>query len=356
VLYWFTSSERDIQRFFFDGYRSAYSFCARISASISTYILLLIFLLLTHTSLEKTMKTNRNRSGFTLIELLVVIAIIAILIALLLPAVQQAREAARRTQCKNNMKQLGLALHNYHDSHRSFPSGWIGVQSGMPNIEGESGLGWGTMILPYLEQSNLYQSLVVELPMDDPLNRLALRTYIPAYSCPSDPKPETFIIQDRNSTDLDLAVSNYMGVFGTVELHDCENAPGTAPVLSSGQCVSDGIFFHNSAVKMRDLVDGTSNTLMVGERTTFTESDGSKFYGTWAGALPEIEEAAARIVGKAEEPPNQGDHPEDFGSSHVGGANFTLGDGSVHFISENIDEGVYQSLATRAGGEVVGEF
>ncbi len=302
------------------------------------------------------MRTKR-RGGFTLIELLVVIAIIAILIALLLPAVQQAREAARRSQCKNNMKQIGLALHNYHDVHRAFPPGWLGVMNGVQDAEGESGFAWSTMLLPYMDQAPLYQQMNFALPMDVAPNRFLVRQYLPVFACPSDPKPNDFMLEDRNAVNIDLGVSNYMGVFGTVELDGCENAPGTAPVQANGQCVSDGSFFHNSSMKMRDLTDGTSNTMLVGERTTFKDpGTGDPFYGTWSGALPEVEEAIARVMGHAEHPPNENDHPEDFGSAHTGGAQFLLGDGAVRFISENIDEGLFQALATRSGGEVVGEF
>ncbi|QDT31071.1 DUF1559 domain-containing protein [Thalassoglobus polymorphus] len=299
----------------------------------------------------------RRKKGFTLIELLVVIAIIAILVALLLPAVQQAREAARRSSCKNNMKQIGLALHNYHDVHGCFPSGWIGVQNGMANPEGESGFGWGTMLLPFLDQAPLYNQFNFSFPMDAAPNRQFLNSSLSTYQCPSDPKPDVFTIQDRNGADIELATFNYPAVFGTVELHGCENAPGTAPVTSSGQCVSDGAFFHNSKIRFRDFTDGSSSTIIVGERTTFTDTTtGEKFYGTWSGALPEVEEEIARMVGHAEHPPNFHHHPEDFGSSHVGGAQFVLGDGHVVFISENIDEGVFQSLATRSGGEVISDF
>ena len=282
------------------------------------------------------MRSVRKRHGFTLIELLVVIAIIAILVALLLPAVQQAREAARRTQCKNNFKQIGLALHNYHDTHSTFPPGWIGVLNGRSNPEGESGVAWGTMILPFLDQAPLYKEFNYSLPIDVAPNRDHLKRVLTVFQCPSDPQQPTFGTIDRNGTGIELATANYVGVFGTVELHDCENAPGIPPVTAQGQCISDGAFFHNSKILMRDFQDGTSSTLMVGERTTFTDpATGDKFYGTWPGALPEVEEAIARIVGKTEEPPNKGDHPEDFGSSHVGGAQFILADGHVVFISEN---------------------
>ncbi|TWT58816.1 Type II secretion system protein G precursor [Thalassoglobus neptunius] len=299
----------------------------------------------------------RARRGFTLIELLVVIAIIAILIALLLPAVQQAREAARRSSCKNNMKQIGLALHNYHDTFGTFPSGWIGVENQRANAEGESGFGWGSMLLPQMDQGPLYNQFDFALAIDRTPNREQLKQILTVFQCPSDPKPSTFQLEDRDGTALEMSTANYVGVFGTTELHVCENSPGTAPVTSQGQCVSDGAFFHNSAVRFRDFTDGTSSTLVVGERTTFVdEVTGENFYGTWSGAAPEVEEASARILGHAEHPPNEAEHPEDFGSFHAGGAQFVLGDGHVHFFSENIDEGVFQSLATRSGGEIVGEF
>ena len=298
----------------------------------------------------------RKRRGFTLIELLVVIAIIAILIALLLPAVQQAREAARRASCKNNMRQLGIALHNYHDTFGTLPPGWIGVSQRRADVEGESGFGWGTMILPNLEQSPIYSTLNFSRPMDVAPNRPELSRFLTVFACPSDPKPDVFKIEDRNGTEIELATSNYMGVFGTVELHGCENPPGTFPVSSSGQCRSDGAFFHNSAVRFRDFIDGSSSTLLIGERTTFNDPDEGLFYGTWSGALPEVEEAPARILGHAEHPPNEREHAEDFGSSHVGGAQFVLGDGHIQFISDSIDEEIFSSLATLAGGETVGDF
>jgi prepilin-type N-terminal cleavage/methylation domain-containing protein len=249
------------------------------------------------------MRTVR-RNGFTLIELLVVIAIIAILIALLLPAVQQAREAARRASCKNNLKQIGLALHNYHDVHLTFPPGWMGVnpQTRLPYVEGESGFAWGAMILPFLDQAPLYQQFNFSIAMDLPPNRPFLRQPLTVFQCPSDPKPEAFFQDDRNGEDVQLATANYVGVFGVIELDDCENPPGVFPVSPTGQCLGDGAFFHNSVVRMRDIIDGTSNTFLVGERTTFMHPVEGPFYGTWSGALPgvEVDEAAARIVGHAE--------------------------------------------------------
>lgn len=294
--------------------------------------------------------TSSERRGFTLIELLVVIAIIAILIALLLPAVQQAREAARRSTCKNNLKQLGLALHNYHDTHRGFPPGWMGVSStGLPNLEGESGFGWGAMILPFLDASPLYNYINFNESMVSPSNVPYLTSQKPVFKCPSDPKPNNWTITDHTSNSYELATTNYAALLGTTELDDCHSLSGYPNV----HCKGDGMFYHNSIVKIRDITDGTSNTLMVGERKYVAGAD---IQGTWSGAVPGAHEAAASIVGHAHEPPNAGAHPEDFGSRHVGGAHFLMGDGRVRFISESIDEGLFQDLSTISGGEVLGEW
>ena len=302
-------------------------------------------------------RTPRKR-GFTLIELLVVIAIIAILIALLLPAVQQAREAARRTQCRNNLKQIGLALHNYHEIHRVFPSGWIAVDAGSHSAhEGLNGAGWGTMILPFLDRGNLYEEFDANLAIEDPANATFLDTRLPVFRCPSDPQPDTFEIEEEGVPGNILAIlpiANYIGVFGTEELDGCENPPGTAPVNDDGQCEGDGILYHNSRIRIGEIMDGTSNTIMIGERLTNVD-DG--WYSTWAGMVSEGEEAFQRVLGSADHVPNDpAAHFDDFSSRHVGGAHFVLADGSVHFVSQSIDTGVYQGLATRNGQEIAGEF
>ena len=301
---------------------------------------------------------NRHRQGFTLIELLVVIAIIAILISLLLPAVQQAREAARRTQCRNNLKQIGLALHNYHDVHSTFPSGWIAVDGGAHSPhEGLNGAGWGTMILPFIDQANLYEEFNASLAIENPANATFLGTLIPSFRCPSDPQPDFWEIEEEGSPGTVLAelpIANYIGVFGTEELDGCENAPGSFPVSDAGQCVGDGMLYHNSSIQIKDIRDGTSNTLFIGERRT---DPAAGWYSTWAGMVSEGEEAFQRVLGSTCHPPNDpAAHLDDFSSNHTGGAMFVLGDGSVHFVSESIDIGVCQSLATRAAGEIVGEF
>lgn len=301
---------------------------------------------------------NSARRAFTLIELLVVIAIIAILIALLLPAVQQAREAARRASCKNNLKQLGLALHNYHDVHLMFPSGWIAVDNGIQNPhDGINGAGWGTMVLPMIEQQNVYNLFDPRLAIHDPMNVPFIDNSLAVFRCPSDPQPDKWEIEEEGNPGevlAELPIANYIGTFGTEELDGCENPPGAAPVTVQGQCVGDGIFYHNSSVRIRNILDGTTNTYMIGERLTRVNLG---WYSTWVGMVAEGEEAFQRILGSADHVPNDpAAHFDDFSSHHPGGAQFCLGDGSVRFISEVIDTDLYHSLATISGGEVVGEY
>ncbi len=309
--------------------------------------------------LMRTSSSRRHSLGFTLIELLVVIAIIAILIALLLPAVQQAREAARRTQCKNNLKQVGLAVHNYADVHRVFPPGWIAVDPAtrMPSAhEGTSGIGWAAMILPYMEQNNVWLQFNASLPLTDPANAAFMRNQMPAYKCPSDPQQDYFAIYEEGGGAMlaELPIANYIGCFGPEELDGCENAPGDAPVQSDGTCRGDGAFFHNSRVKIADITDGTSNTFLAGERRTNKQD---QWFTTWVGMIAEGEEAFQRVLGSADHVPNDPHHHfDDFSSMHTGGAQFGLCDGSVRFVSENIDRTVYQSVSTISGGEVVGEW
>ena len=302
-----------------------------------------------------------RRRGFTLIELLVVIAIIAVLIALLLPAVQQAREAARRSQCKNNLKQIGLAMHNYHDNFNCLPPGYISVNPAtgvMTATDGASGAGWAVMLLPHLDQSTLYNKFNMNLPITDAVNAPWIVTPLAALTCPSDPAPaRTFeLAEEGNPSNIlaKLATANYAASFGTVSLDDCENAPGTAPVTAAGQCVGNGAVYHNSLVRLRDFTDGTSSTCLVGERKTRPNLG---WWTTWAGMVAGGEETGQRVLGCLDHTPNHpATHFDDFSSHHVGGTHFVMGDGHVRFVSENIDGILYQSLGTLRGGEVVGEF
>ncbi len=308
-----------------------------------------------------------HRRGFTLIELLVVIAIIAVLIALLLPAVQQAREAARRTQCKNNLKQLGLAMHNYHDTHGVFPFGWD-----------EREAGWHAMILPQIEQTSLYSTLIWQesgLGNWDAVgspNLAACEKMIPAFRCPSMAVPEHI---DNQGIPGRSPVS-YRGVASSIAASDDASTipAGSGTTVSLEAARHDGIFFGCSNVRMSDIVDGTSNTILIGESFTdptyVKDGQGMDFWqigspqtGGWVlGGIggTEYSEFVGSTFGRINsrrDPTVHGVIMEmSFGSWHVGGAHFTLADGTVRFVSDNVDLQLYRKLATRNGGEVVGEF
>lgn len=327
--------------------------------------------------LKEVMSTqNKKRFGFTLIELLVVIAIIAILIALLLPAVQQAREAARRTQCKNNLKQIGLALHNYHDVFRVFPPGYIsrGVNStAMAAMETGPGFAWSVMILPQFDQAPLYSALDLGVNATNASNLAIVQTAgLPMFRCPSDPAPETFEVT-AGGVNIELPSSNYPGVLGYGNL---SMSPGNA----------SGVFYRNSSVRMRDITDGTTNTFLVGERKakhdfidSLTAVDSNS---TWYAAIPGAtrpggmamammtEAQTSLILGHVGQDamttpmtmpamrhtPNSTNHIANFSSQHTGGAQFLLCDGSVHFLSENADYSIFRNMGEKSDGNVVSEF
>ena len=308
--------------------------------------------------------SRQRKRGFTLIELLVVIAIIAILVALLLPAVQQVREAARKSQCQDHMHNFAVALHDYESSFKRFPPGWVGAGGGQHDMMGNNGFAWGTFVLPFIEQKPLYSQLNTRLSILDPANAPLLRTPLDVFICPSDPQEETWEIEEEGSPGtvlVRLASANYVGVFGSgpdqpggIELEDCEddydtNGPGS-------QCRGNGLLYHNSAVRMADITDGTSNTFAVGERLTTPFGTQLKHNSTWSGVVPEGEEAFARVLGLTDHTPNSNNsltpHLDDFSSHHHGGAQFATCDGRVVFISENVNHDVYQWLSTINGGEV----
>ena len=292
--------------------------------------------------------------GFTLVELLVVITIIGILIALLLPAVQAAREAARRMSCSNNLKQIGLGLHLHHDTHRCLPDGWTGYDpsDGTPLFNGEPGWGWAARIMPFVEQLNLYDGLMhIDLSVTDPQNQAARETVIRMFRCPSD--------GGENLSELGgytVATSNYVGVFGATELHDAVQA-----AISGGQCMGDGAFYHNSRLRFADIRDGLSQTFMVGERAVKEAplEEGSNevadYYSTWVGLFPDAAHSPARLVGVAASPPNAtADESHNFNSHHSTGTHFLSADGSVRLISEYVDMDAYHALCTRDNGDIVG--
>jgi len=304
------------------------------------------------------MTKARKHRGFTLIELLVVIAIIAILIALLLPAVQQAREAARRTECKNNLKQIGLALHNYESSYNCFPPGWISGTATSNNF------GWSVFIFPFIEQNNVYAALNFLQAYSTADTNLSQP--IPAFRCASD---------TGAGTVGGVARSNYAGV----TMYTYTNPTTSTTVVNvagAGTAThGGGMFGANSKRTFRDMRDGTSSTIVVGERMS-TGTINNTIRGTEAviaGLLATgIGVADQAIVGSPmwsgqgtgysagqTVQPNASIHTGNYGgfsSRHAGGAQFLLGDGSVRMVSENINGATYQAVGTTAGGETTGDF
>lgn len=328
------------------------------------------------------MTTRTRRRGFTLIELLVVIAIIAILVSLLLPAVQQAREAARRTQCKNNLKQLGLAIHNYHDVNRAFPPAAVTATSF------QNGFAWGAFILPYIEQAPLYDTLEVNSGENLVANWFGQNpgalTVIPGYQCPS----------DTGQQITDMGFSNYIAVESASKARPRPNDV-IRDFLAATNAIKPphvGLFTPDVSRRIRDITDGTSNTLAIGERasTQFVRSLNRSVdcnAGQWIGVrgkafhtLNAVNLQSQRaVMGIAGTGINStlvagGNAPEktecalNFNSLHTGGAQFVLADGSVRFISENIDfnfeagvrqlvaNSLYENLLSISDGNPIGEF
>ena len=303
----------------------------------------------------------RTRCGFTLIELLVVIAIIAILIALLLPAVQQAREAARRSSCRNKMKQLILGLHNYESTHGLLPPGYLHKPDPGGSGANHMGFSWGLMILPQLEQTSLYDSFNVNVPVFDVVNRVPRERHLAVFLCPTDPYSDGhYVVRDDSVTPVEqYAAASYAANWG----------PSTATVnLDDTPTQSRGVFYRNSRTHFRDITDGLSSTLAIGERTngpiplsTPTPGGHTVFETAWCAAVREVtdpsDDHGHMVLFETRYRPNELDG-DDKGLSapHVGACQFALCDGSVQSISENIDANVYNGLGTRSGQEVVGEF
>jgi prepilin-type N-terminal cleavage/methylation domain-containing protein len=327
------------------------------------------------------MRKSKSR-GFTLIELLVVIAIIAILIALLLPAVQQAREAARRSQCKNNLKQLGIALHNYHDTMNTLPPGWVQ----------NNRWGWGTMVLPGLDQAPLYNLLGgfagttsggaattgFSAVMPSFAATSPLQTVLTSFRCPSDIGTNLVTLTPAAPpvTTTNWGRSNYVAVAGVIS--NIAQIPSTS-TGNNGR----GAFLQNSRRNFASFTDGLSNTFLLGERQspqTISTGGVTNYVGghaIWAGVLDEASPQGLAVhLGECQQNPRPNlksttaPSPTTslvpiggFGSMHVGGTHFVLGDGAVRFISENIATGApftagstYQNLATIDDGVTLGEF
>ncbi|MEZ6127509.1 MAG: DUF1559 domain-containing protein [Planctomycetaceae bacterium] len=269
-------------------------------------------------------RKNSTR-GFTLIELLVAIAIIGILIALLLPAVQQAREAARRTQCRSHLKQLSLALHNYHSTYSRLPSGSLTVG---PAFRPFSGWGWGAMLLPYLDQSPLYGQLDFSINTAVGTNRTAIQTSLPIWFCPTDVSPRQISVSSLGGDTILIAAGNYPGV--------------------------ESMLKEISSVKFADVTDGLSQTFLLGEhRYERSAITGDETTSSWLGRVTFTDHYIFNAIPHAAASELALVNQSVFSSLHTGGAFFALGDASVQFISESIDSGVYAALGTRSGGETV---
>lgn len=291
---------------------------------------------------------RRTRAGFTLIELLVVIAIIAILIALLLPAMQQAREAARRTQCRNNLKQIGLAFHNYHDVHLAFPRG---------ELDGTfSKTSAFVPILPFIDQSNMYNLFNFNVAATHANNEQVVKQLIPVYLCPSAVIRRAVPIAGCDTNNR--APGTYAVCSGTTDSY------GTT---ASGN-PNNGVFTNagSGLTRIRDVTDGTSNTFAAGESAwnmpdyLFTSGpcSGQVRWGFTYWSSPYPLATLFNTVGPFNPKALNGDTMRlaNFRSDHVGGVHMLLTDGAVRFVSENIGHSVLDALATRAGGETVGEF
>jgi prepilin-type N-terminal cleavage/methylation domain-containing protein len=285
----------------------------------------------------------RQQCGFTLVELLVVIAIIGVLVALLLPAVQAAREAARKASCKNNLRQIGIAFHNYEIAYKKFPPGYLYRPDPQGNAAGYS---WGAMLLPFLEQPAVYSEFDFRVPIFDNINRVPRERHLSVFLCPTDSKSrDGFVLMGTER----YAMASFVANFGPPDLDDDQEQ-------------RDGVFSRNSATRLADITDGLTNTLATGERENGPFRRGAahgihfEYETTWSAAVREItdptDDHGHMVLFQSGHPPNDpASDDRDVSAPHSGIAQFLMCDGSVHAISETVDQQVYSAMSTRAGNE-----
>ncbi|MBI1312667.1 DUF1559 domain-containing protein [bacterium] len=315
----------------------------------------------------------RRKAGFTLIELLVVIAIIAILVALLLPAVQSAREAARRTQCKNNLKQIGLALHNYHGTYNCLAPGYVDLRgSRVPVADNDGHWAWTAMILPFMDLAPVADKLLIgprTATQSLQVNKQEMTQGYPTFRCPSDVGPDAhsagtdpgYAIENTSNTNTGLSLTNYVGSNNTTSVRQKK---ATNP--TNGTTGAVGIFYRDSSVKFRDITDGTSNTILVGERawkiggvrmsaaTLFATRDANAGGPSaqdasvaWNQGLMTIVASVRHGINPVLTSPNQA-QSQNYSSLHAGGVHFSMADGQVRFVSENIDSRLVSPWTTNS--------
>jgi prepilin-type N-terminal cleavage/methylation domain-containing protein len=313
---------------------------------------------------------RRNEAGMSLVELLVAIAVMGLLISLLLPAVQQVRQAAARLQSQNHLRQLGLALHGYHDAEGMFPPGYQSGRWGGPavTVDTAPGWGWAAFLLPYLEQEALHRQIRWDLPCWDPSQAAAVSRTIPVFLCPGAPNADpTMTVRDASGAAL--------AVFGRCHYVANNGQPESwaYPLADLGQLPGIGPFYRNSRTRIATVQDGLSNTVFLGEHTTISDK-------TWVGVVPGAVvcpldpqrypfttcDAAATLVlchsGPAETEPGV-IHPPSFPTCHVcqmyapwPGGNVLLGDGSVRFIPTSIHLDTWAALCSMRAGDLPGDF
>lgn len=319
----------------------------------------------------------RNRSGFTVIELLVVITIIGLLVAIFLPAVQSAREAARATECRNNLRQMGMGLHSFHATHNVFPSGtvsrlanpsWTYTPGNTNSFPDEIGPGWSlfALLLPFVEQDPLYQKSRLDLPIMAPENESTRRTSVSLYLCPSDTGPRLIDVTTCGSPPqagnlpaklTDAGVCSYVGSLG--------GGNSTDPNYGAYENLPfNGVFHRNSRIGVKDITDGTSNTIGIGERDShFVET-------SWVGVIPTQNPIYRHSPGtlcfnwrppittvlvhaRSGAPNAPGSSPASFHALHRGGCNFLLMDGSTRVITDQIGLTTFRALCTRNNSEII---